>query len=360
MTDYKTKNDIPDLYHILGLTPAVCSEPDCNERIRKAYTNLAKKCHPDKHPGRKEVEEVFELLTRAYDILKDEKQRAAYNHKLSLNKQSSNDFISLKNASTKYMESMGEYKPPTKEQELEFANKMKMLDEKHGYDETKINKISSDDAKKLMNDAMKTRADQDRIYKPEKLFDEGRFDLKKFNAAFDKIHNKEDTTITLHNGVPLAWNGTSTTGYSNFDDLDNLYVEDHSRLDTSGQIFGSTKFNQPNKLLTKEEVSRIAGADYVDGHNNLDDDYYRNLRMKLNERKAQANDIDNMSFNDYKRDDTAGYGIFDKLGFKIDDRLSLDVDDDDISKRFEKLMEERKTDPMIKSNKNKNDLRFGR
>ncbi len=45
-----------------------------------------------------------------------------------------------------------------------------------------------------------------------------------------------------------------------------------------------------------------------------------------------------MKFTDFKRDETAGYGIFDQLGMKYDDRLSLDVDEDDIVKKFEKLL----------------------
>src|SRR3970040_2130639 len=108
-TEYKQKNDLPDLYNILGLTIDVCKEPNCNELIQKAYGKKAKACHPDKHPGRKDVEEVFELLTSAYDILKDEKQRNEYNHRLSMNKQSSGDFLRLRKGASDFVASLGEY-----------------------------------------------------------------------------------------------------------------------------------------------------------------------------------------------------------------------------------------------------------
>ena len=53
--------------------------------------------------------------------------------------------------------------------------------------------------------------------------------------------------------------------------------------------------------------------------------------------------FESMTYQDFNKDDTAGYGIFDQLGFKYDDRLELDNDDDDdFSRKFEKLMLDRK------------------
>ena len=45
--EHKPKNDLPDLYNILGLTSDVCKESNCNEIIQKAYIKKAKVCHPD-------------------------------------------------------------------------------------------------------------------------------------------------------------------------------------------------------------------------------------------------------------------------------------------------------------------------
>jgi curved DNA-binding protein CbpA len=344
-TEYKQKNELPDLYNILGLTIDVCNDPACNEVIRKAYTRKAKACHPDRHPGRKDVEEVFELITSAYDILKDEKQRTEYNHKLSLNRQSSSDFIKLKKSANEYMESIGEYKPATDQQKLEFKEKMSKLDSKHGYDPDQTGKIADKDARNKINDMNSLRAQQDRDFKPEKLFDDGRFDQKLFNAAFDKVHKKEDTTIITHNGVPSAWNDHGTVAnFSTFDNLDNLYVEDGNRNDISRQNYGSTDFGAPMKKVTKDELNDLIGASYVDQHNVLGDDYYKTMKDRLRDRKQDATKFDKMTYGDFKRDDTAGYGIFDQLGCKFDDRLSLDVDEDDISKKYEKIMAERQQD----------------
>ena len=343
-TEYKKKSDIPDLYHILGLTSDVCKEPNCAEIIQKAYVKKAKLCHPDKHPGRKDIGEVFELLTSAYDILRDEKQRTAYNHKLTLNKQSSGDFLKLKKEASEYMESLGEFRPPTDQQKLTFKDQMGVLDAKHGYDTGMMGAISEQDARKKLNDLAKTRSEQDRDLKPEKLFD-GPIDLKRFNAAFDKIHNREDTAMVQHNGVPTAWNDAgSVTPYSTFDNLDNLYTESGNRFDSGNQTYGNADFGTPMQKISKEDIQNIRGADYVDGHNVLGDDYYKEMKAKLRERESEATTLENMKYGDFRRDDTAGYGIFNQLGMKFDDRLALDVEADDISKKFDKLMAERQKD----------------
>jgi curved DNA-binding protein CbpA len=341
--EYKPKNELPNLYGILGLGIDVCKEPNCNELIQKAYVRKAKACHPDKHPGRKDVEEVFQLLTSSYDILRDEKQRTMYNHKLSLDKQSSNDFFKLRKGTKDYMESIGDYKPANDQQKLDFKEQMRALDAKHGYDAS-IEKtpIPLHDATKKLSELHNIRAGQDIELKPEKLFDGGVFDPKRFNAAFDMVHKRDDGAVAPHNGVPSAWNDFGTVAnYSTFDTLDNLYVDDANRLDTNRQSYSSIDFGGPMKKITRSDMNDITGADYVDGHNVLGEDYYKTMKEKLSQRKSDASLFENMKYNEFKRDDTAGYGIFDQLGLKFDDRLALDVDEDDISKKFEKLMAER-------------------
>ena len=48
------------------------------EEIKKAYRKMAMKYHPDRNPGDKEAETKFKEINEAYEVLKDEQKRAAY------------------------------------------------------------------------------------------------------------------------------------------------------------------------------------------------------------------------------------------------------------------------------------------
>lgn len=62
-----------DYYEILGV--AKNANP---EEIKKAYRKLAMKYHPDRNQGDKEAEKKFKELNDAYEVLKDDLKRAAY------------------------------------------------------------------------------------------------------------------------------------------------------------------------------------------------------------------------------------------------------------------------------------------
>jgi molecular chaperone DnaJ len=62
-----------DYYETLGV------EKGANpEALKKAFRKLAMDCHPDRNPGDKSAEQKFKELNEAYDVLKDEQKRAAY------------------------------------------------------------------------------------------------------------------------------------------------------------------------------------------------------------------------------------------------------------------------------------------
>jgi molecular chaperone DnaJ len=48
------------------------------EDLKKSYRRLAMKYHPDRNPGDKQAEARFKELNEAYDVLKDEQKRSAY------------------------------------------------------------------------------------------------------------------------------------------------------------------------------------------------------------------------------------------------------------------------------------------
>ncbi|VBB69293.1 Chaperone protein DnaJ [invertebrate metagenome] len=62
-----------DYYETLGVAKGA-SEAD----IKNAYRKLAMQWHPDRNPGDKSAETKFKELSEAYEVLKDEQKRAAY------------------------------------------------------------------------------------------------------------------------------------------------------------------------------------------------------------------------------------------------------------------------------------------
>ncbi len=65
--------DKRDYYEVLGV-----SKTATDDELKKAYRQLAKKYHPDAHPGDKECEEKFKEAGEAYAILSDAEKRAQY------------------------------------------------------------------------------------------------------------------------------------------------------------------------------------------------------------------------------------------------------------------------------------------
>ncbi len=68
-------NEVKDtrLYDVLGVTPDATPSS-----IKKAYYLKAKKCHPDRNPNDPEATAKFQKLGEAYQVLSNERSRAAY------------------------------------------------------------------------------------------------------------------------------------------------------------------------------------------------------------------------------------------------------------------------------------------
>lgn len=62
-----------DYYELLGVARGASADD-----LKKAYRKLAMQYHPDRNPGDKAAEQKFKEINEAYDVLKDDDKRAAY------------------------------------------------------------------------------------------------------------------------------------------------------------------------------------------------------------------------------------------------------------------------------------------
>ena len=62
-----------DYYKILEVNKDASADD-----LKKAYRKLAMKYHPDRNPNDKEAESKFKEINEAYEVLKDDQKRAAY------------------------------------------------------------------------------------------------------------------------------------------------------------------------------------------------------------------------------------------------------------------------------------------
>ena len=62
-----------DYYEILAVAKNASADD-----LKKAYRKLAMQYHPDRNPGDKAAEAKFKEVSEAYDVLKDDQKRAAY------------------------------------------------------------------------------------------------------------------------------------------------------------------------------------------------------------------------------------------------------------------------------------------
>jgi curved DNA-binding protein CbpA len=319
-----------DLYKVLGVTKLATQK-----EIKSAFYKLSLKHHPDKGGN----EELFELITNSYNILNNPVTRKNYDGLSQKTHKSHSSFESLKSQSNTHNEFQSS-KPKTAKDDEAFNQVWDDLNKKHGYFEENedIIKIPTAKAKQSYAEIQKTRENEDNN-QPERLFlaDE-RFDNLKFQAAYKKA-NGDPLTIAKKKDVPDAWLNAGTGNYCSIDGLDSLY-DDYKEDVNNNLNYGSV--NMPtSKKISRRELNGIDVDNNVINHNVISDDYKSDMKTRLKNREAMNSELDAKKMEDYNKNDTAGYGIFDKLGFDLNDMGVNDLDNEDMNDAYQKLLMER-------------------
>ena len=330
-----------NLYDVLDVAQ------DCTSKeIKDAYRILVKEFHPDKPGG---DAEMFELITHAYNILINGNSRKEYDEIYALSKQVETNHFDMKVKAKDYYTALDndvtKKKKSKDEQKIDFKKAFGDMDRKHGYKRDKDieEKIPEKDTTKRLRDLQLAREHDDIESTYEKIFDDGRFDIAKFNAAFDALH-KGPSELIPHQGTPMAYNLGSGHG-SNFSSIDN-YEDLYDDTDTMGTpAYGSVKLDPTKKKkLTKDEINKISSADYTTRHNYKEKNYAQTLEEKMKEREIFTQKLDDRDMDEFDVDtDCGGYGIFNQLGVKNMNTITWD-DDEDIKTRYSRLLEMRKSD----------------
>lgn len=328
-----------NLYDVLDVAQ------DCSIRdIKNAYRKLVQEFHPDKPGGNAEL---FELVAHAYNILVNPTSRSEYDEIYALSKQVSSSHFDLKSKSKGYYKAQ-ETDITTKktkgEQEHDFKKVFEDMDKKHNYKRNKEYEVelSEKETKSLLRDLELAREQDDIEHIHEKIFDDGRFDIDRFNEAFDAM-NKGPLEMIPHSGNPDAYNmlGGYGSNFSSIDNYDDLYAEDDN---IGGSLYGSVKLtSEKKKKLSKDDVNKLSGASYTKGHNYRDKDYNKTLEQKMQERNMETEKFKNREMNDFDTDpNCGGYGIFGKMGMKNLGTMEWDNDEEDLKLRYNRLLEMRK------------------
>lgn len=264
-----------NLYEILGVSM------DCTKsELKNAYNMLAKKHHPDKNGGN---DNMFELITEAYNILKNEKSRQLYDQTI-IDDDNDNIHLKLKSEYEKHARSISAETTNVDYDALrkQFDDQCKELNKKHNYDSSMIDKISKQTTDKMMESYLLAREQEDIETTHEKLFE--KFDVEKFNAIFDKVNQSNNQLVESQNIQPYEMSiGCPLGNYG-------------SLYDEVGTIF--EKECKPTKI-TKNMVENIEGAKYTKGHIDRSscDEQFRKMM-------SERNSLDIMFKNTVKYQDT--------------------------------------------------------
>jgi curved DNA-binding protein CbpA len=326
-----------NLYDVLNVSQ------DCTEKeIKSSYRKLIKEFHPDKPSG---DSEMFDLIVHAYKVLKKADSRKEYDNLHKLSKQAETDHFKLKGGAEDFLEAqeMSTVKKSKKEYEHDFKIASANMDIKHKMNRENEDFIPEKVATNRYQDLQLSRDQEDIENTHEQLFNDGQFNLAKFNAAWDES-NKGPMEMIHHDGNPSAWNTlVGDANYSSIENYENLYVDSDENYGLDGEKYSNVRFDfTKKKKLTKEDITKLDQASYTDNHNTVESNYEDLLNQRMADRNLETDTYEDRDMTDFNTDPTCGgYSIFSNLGLDAGKNSIVWNNEDDIQKRYQKLLHHR-------------------
>ena len=271
------------------------------KEIKKQYTKLVVKYHPDKNKDPFESS-LFELIQRAYDTLGNEEKRKEYDFFMkNMEMSRNNDHMSLK-ANYEKFKDLVDTQPKTKEgAQIEFDKVFTEFDNKHGIDRSALGeKIDKETIGNKLDDLILQREQEEIEFTQNTIFKEGEnFDISRFNAAFDFYKNTTDKQMIKKADIQ-PFNFDKGSSFSGLDVYDKTYQED--------DIEGNNMYSHINNIgkinrIDKDKIKNLGNADYTLNHNLKDQHYEEEIKRKMQERDMETEQLKTMKYNQFNNED---------------------------------------------------------
>jgi len=200
-----------NLYKLLNV-----NNDSSEKRIKKAYKKLIIQFHPDKCSDLEE--EIFYNITLAYQILSNKIQRLKYDNYLK-NKDSQKTSYELKNNFNNMRNVVDEYVPNTRrDASIQYQNKIKNLEEKHGLYEDKTPVMKRYQNKKNNRSKLSIKQEDFRDHSDFNDSFKGRKKSGKFNDQIIKVD--KNNKIVCYQETEIQ------NTYATVEDYERMYTED--------------------------------------------------------------------------------------------------------------------------------------
>lgn len=248
-----------DLYEILDIS----KDNFDLKKLKKNYKKLILRLHPDKTG---QDSEAFELVNLAYTILKDHNLKIIYNNNRKHYLQNST-FIDLKKSNKNNLNF-----PINKEQALKNYKKLeKELNERHKFNKYDINKLTTSDLSKRLENINFIRHNIDEEFKNEKK--RKKLNNYDFNDEFLKSSNRDNFSkeITAYNN-----NLFDITKYNNINNF-NLYTESGNNSTKYSSLDYAFKSLVPKDVLNNYNDHNLITLDDLETYKININKYKNNL-----------------------------------------------------------------------------------